>query len=157
MRPLPRSTSKPHEQRHDRQPLHGHAQVAADHGRQTVRLALQGELRPLDLLEVLQLELEQLHHLHGQTGRADTDGRVLVRREHLLDVPLGDDVPHGGPAVTGEHHAPGEGHGHDGRPVRRLDHTLCRGQLPLPRQQLRLVLGEEVHEGRGPRRQEGSW
>ena len=129
----------PGEQRDHGQALHGHAEVAADHGRQPVRLALQRELGALDLLEVLQLQLEQLDHLHGQTGRAgDPDGRVLVGREDLLDVALRDDVAHGGPAVTGEHHTAGERHGHDRRAVRRLDRTLHGRQLPVAGQHLRL-------------------
>ena len=158
MRPFAAVHVEPGEERDHGEPLHGHAEVGTDHGGQAVRLALQGELRALDLLEVLQLQLEELDHLDGETGGAgDTDRRVLVGREDLLDVPLRDDVAHRGPPVTGEHDPAGERHGHDGRAVRRLDHALGGRQLPVARKHLRLVLGQEVHEGRRPRRQEGSW
>jgi hypothetical protein len=52
------------------QPLHGHAEVAADHRGQAVGLALEGQLdRALDLLVVLQLDLEELDQLDGEAGR----------------------------------------------------------------------------------------
>ncbi|CAM5635315.1 hypothetical protein SCYAM73S_05744 [Streptomyces cyaneofuscatus] len=77
----------PREERHHGEALHGHGEVGADHGGEPVGLALQGELGALDLLEVLQLQLEQLDHLHGQSGGAgDAHRRVLVGREDLLDV-----------------------------------------------------------------------
>jgi len=89
-------------------------------------------LGAFDLLEVLQAPAGQLDHLDGQTGGAgDPHRRVLVGREDLLDVALCDDVAHGGPAVTGEHHAAGERDGDDGRAVRGLDDALGGRQLPV--------------------------
>ena len=61
------------------------AEVAADHRREPVRLALQGQQRALDLLVVLELDLEELDQLDGEAGRAgDADGGVVVGGEDLL-------------------------------------------------------------------------
>ena len=115
--------------------LQRHAEVAADHGGEPVRLALQGERGALHLLEVLQLQLEELDHLHREPGGAgDADGGVLVGREDLLDVPLGDDVAHRRPPVAGEHHAAGVRRRDDGGAVRRLHRTLDGGQGTAARQ-----------------------
>jgi hypothetical protein len=62
------------QQRHDREPLHGRAEVAADHRGELVGLALQREGGALDLLVVLQLHGEQPQHLHAQPGRAGHPG-----------------------------------------------------------------------------------
>ena len=51
---------------------------------------------------------------------------VLVGREHLLDVALGDDVAHRGAPVAGHHHAAGEGRRDDRRAVRRVDRSARR-------------------------------
>ena len=73
------------EERHDRQALHGQAEVAADHRREPVGLALQREQRALDLLVVLELDLEELDQLDRDAGGpGDADGGVLVGAEHLL-------------------------------------------------------------------------
>ncbi len=146
------------EERHHGETLHGHRQIAPDHRGEPVRLALQGELGPLDLLEVLKLQLEELDHLHGQPGRTgDTHRRVLVGREDLLDVALRDHVAHGRPPVTGQDDAAGEGRRDDRGAVRRLDGPLHGRQLPVAREHPGRLLGQEVHERRGPGRQEGSW
>ena len=53
----------------------------------------------LDLLVVLELELEQLDHLHGRAGRAgDGDAAVAVGREHLLHRAVADEVAASWPA-----------------------------------------------------------
>ena len=70
--------------------------------------------------------------------------RVVVRDEDLLDVPLGDDVAHGGAPVAGHHHAVGQ-----------VTATMvvacgsCSAALldePATGQQLRFGDGEEVGE-----------
>ncbi len=107
------------EQRHDGQALHRHAEVAADQRREPVGLAVHRERGALDLLVVLELGLEQPHHLDREPGGAgDADAGVLVGREDLLDVALGDDVAHRGAPVAGHHDAAGEGRGHDRGAVR---------------------------------------
>ena len=64
----------------------------------------------LDLLVVLELQLEELDHLDGRTGRAgDGDTAVAVGREHLLHRPVRDQVARGGPPVAGHHDAVGSG------------------------------------------------
>ena len=144
------------EQRDDGQALQGHAQVGPDHRGEPVGLALQGELRALDLLEVLELQLEELDHLHRQPGGAgDADRRVLVGGEDLLDVALRDDVAHGRPAVAGQHHAAGERGRHDRRAVRSLHRALHRRQRTPAGQLVRHVVREEIHERGGAGRQEG--
>ena len=102
------------EQRDDREPLHGRAEVAADHRGQPVGLAVQGELGALDLLVVLELDLVQPDDLDRDAGRAgDADQAVVVGGEHLLDVALGDQVAHGGAPVAGHHDAAVEDRGDD--------------------------------------------
>ncbi len=121
------------EQRHHGQPLHRHAQIAADHRGEPVGLALQREGGALHLLEVLQLQLEQLHHLHRQPrGARNTHGGVLVGGKDLLDVPLRDDVAHRRPPVPGQHHTAREGRCHDRGAVRRLHGTPTGGSGRLP-------------------------
>ena len=95
------------------------------------RLALPSidSVDPLDLLVVLELGLEQPHHLDREAGGAgDADAGVLVGREDLLDVALGDDVAHRGAPVAGHHHAAGERRGHDRRAVRRQVGGAAPGQ-----------------------------
>ena len=70
-----------------------------------VGLALEAEDRALHLLVVLELELEQLHHLDGRTGRAgDGDPAEAVGGEHLLHRLVGDagcpTVARRSPAIT---------------------------------------------------------
>ena len=90
--------------------------ISAD---EPVGLAVHRERGALDLLVVLELGLEQPHHLDREAGGAgDADRGELVGREDLLDVALGDDVAHRGPAVTGHDHAAGERRRHDRGAVR---------------------------------------
>ena len=71
-------------------------------------LALEGHQRALDLLVVLELDLEQPDELDGQSGGArDADEAVLVGREDLLHVAVGDEVAHGRATVAGHDHASG--------------------------------------------------
>ncbi len=107
------------EQRYHGQALHGHGQVFPDHLTQLVRLPLQAQDHSLDLLVVLELGLEQPHHLDGGAGRpGNGDGGIAVGREHLLHGPVGDDVTFGGPPVAGHD---------DAVPVAQGDH---RGAVP---------------------------
>jgi hypothetical protein len=102
---------------------------------------------------VLELDLEQPHHLDGDAGTAgDADGGVLVGREDLLDVALGDDVAHRGAPVTGDDHAAGERRRDDGGAVRSEVAGVGLGQ-PLgygatAGQQIGCLLGQEVAERR---------
>jgi len=154
------------EQRHDGQALHRHAQVAADERGEPVRLAVQGELDALDLLVVLQLDLEQFDHLHRDArGARDPHGRVLVRREHLLDIPLSDHVSRRRTPVTGHQHATRERHRHDRGPVRHVQrhtaatatsHALRGSGSPPPRQVFRVVRREELGERRRAGLHEGA-
>src|SRR5680860_132299 len=57
------------EHRDHGQALHGHRQIRPDHRGEPVGLALDRQQRPLDLLVVLELDLEQLHHLDGKANR----------------------------------------------------------------------------------------
>ena len=67
---------------------------------------------------MLQLGLEDAHHLDGRTGRpGDGDGRGIVGGEHLLDGAVGDRVPLGSAPVAGDDDAPLEADGKDGRAV----------------------------------------
>src|SRR6185436_10926214 len=59
---------EPAEERHHDEPLDRHRQVAADHLREPVRLALERETVTGDLLVVLELELEQLDDLERLSG-----------------------------------------------------------------------------------------
>ena len=73
------------EQRHDAEALHGGRQVVAHHLPELVGLALEAEDGALHLLVVLELELEELHHLDGRArGAGDGDAAEAVGREHLL-------------------------------------------------------------------------
>ncbi len=100
------------EQRHHHQALHGQGQVLAHHLGQLVGLALEGEGGALDLFVVLELDLEEAHHLDRHAGRAgDGHRREAVGREDLLHGAVGDDVAHGGPAVAGHDHAVGVAQG----------------------------------------------
>ena len=122
MRPLPSVDVVAGEERHHREALHGQAEVAADHGREPVGLALDGHQRALDLLVVLELDLVELDQLDGEAGGAgDADHGVLVGREDLLHVAVGDEVAHRGAAVAGHDDAAGELERHDRRAVRRLE------------------------------------
>src|SRR5699024_1485203 len=108
------------EQGHRGEALQGERQVRAHHGREPVRLPLEGEEGALDLLVVLELELEEPHEVDGQARRAgDSDGGVRVGREHLLDLAVGDRRAHRRPPVTGHDDAAGVGERHDRRRVRR--------------------------------------
>jgi hypothetical protein len=96
--------------------------VAPDHLAELVGLALQRQLGALHLLVVLELELEQLHHLDRRPGGAgDGDARVAVGGEHLLHVAVRDEVAGGGPAVARHHHAVGEADGDHGGAVDGLE------------------------------------
>ena len=108
-------------------------EVVADHRGQPVGLAVEREHGALDLLVVLELDLEQPHQLDADAGRArDADQRVRVGGVHLLDVAAGDQVAHGGPPVTGHHHAVGEGQRHDRGRVRSDVGGHAGRQRPAP-------------------------
>ena len=86
----------------------------------------------LHLLVVLELDLEELHHLDRGPGRAgDRDAGEVVGREHLLDAAAGDHVAGGGPPVAGHDHAAGEADRHDGRAVRDRRGSTAR-RCPRP-------------------------
>ena len=68
------------EQRHDGEALHRHPEVAADQRRQPVGLAVQRQRGALDLLVVLELHLEQPHHLDGEPGGAGDADAASTRR-----------------------------------------------------------------------------
>jgi hypothetical protein len=137
------------EEGYDGQPLHRHPEVRPDQRREPVGLAVHGQRRALDLLVVLELGLEQPHHLHRETGRTgDPDRGILVGGEHLLDVALGDDVAHRGAPVPGHHHTAGERGGDDGGAVRGQVGGAAVGQRPACRQQLGGLLGDELRERR---------
>ena len=106
------------EERDDGQALHRGGQVVAHHLRELVGLALQRERRTLDLLVVLELELEELDHLHGGSGGSgDGDPRPPVGGEDLLDRPVADQVPGGGPTIAGHDDPVGVADGDDGGAV----------------------------------------
>ena len=106
------------EQRHDGQALHGGGQVAAHHLPELVGLALEAEDGALHLLVVLELQLEQLHHLDGWPGRAgDGDAAEAVGREHLLHRLVRDEVPRGGPPIPRHDHTVGVPDAQDGGAV----------------------------------------
>ena len=94
------SAVEPGEDRHHRQPLHGHGQVGGYQLAQLVRLALQTQRTAFDLFVVLQLQLEQPHHFDGRSsGARDGDTRVAVCGEHLFDRTMADEVARGGSSV----------------------------------------------------------
>jgi hypothetical protein len=106
---------------------------------------------------VLQLDLEQPDHLHRDPGGAgDPDAGVVVGREDLLDLAVGDQVAHRGPAVAAHQDAAVEGERHDGGGVRHLRHGHRR-QVSPGGQQMVGVRGQEVREGRRSRGQERRW
>ncbi len=146
------------EQRDDDEALHGLGEVLPDHGREAGRLGREGHRDALDLLEVVQLDLVEPHHVEGEAdGAGEGDGRVVVGGVHLLQVALGDEVAHRGPAVPGYQHAVAVGEREHGGAVREP----VRGHLDAGRergrggQQRRPVRGQELGEGRRPRREEG--
>jgi hypothetical protein len=107
------------EQRDHHQSLDRQGEIPPDHLGQPVGLALQREPIAGDLLVVLELQLEQLHDLDGLARCAgDGDHREIVGSEDLLHLVLGDGVPLGGAAVTGQDHAAAELHAEDRGAVR---------------------------------------
>ena len=121
--------------------------LAADQGGEPVGLAVHRQRHALDLLVVLELGLEQPDHLDREAGRAgDADAGVLVGREDLLDVALGDDVAHRGAPVAGHHDAAGEGRRDDRRAVRREVARVALGYGAARRQQVGRLRGQEVGE-----------
>ena len=155
MRPVGRLEVEAGIHRHDRQALHRQPEVAPDHRGEAVGLALERHDGALDLLVVLELDLVEPDELDGDAGGAgDADDAVLVGREDLLHVAVGDDVAHGRAAVAGHDDAAVEEQRHDRRAVRRLDARPGR-QAPAGRQQLGAVGGDELGERRGAGREEG--
>ncbi len=141
----------------DGEPLHGHAEVAADHGGEPVGLADEGERDALHLLVVFELQLEEADHLDREAdGPGDADGGVLVRGEDLFGPAVGDEVALGDAAVAGEEHAVGVGGRDDGRAVRDLGGPGARGpgQRAGRGQHVGRVAGEEVEERRRSRGEE---
>ena len=138
------------EEGHHHEALHGGGKVAPDHLAELVGLALEREGLALDLLVVLELHLEQLHHLDRRPGRAgDGDAGVVVGREHLLDAPAGDGVSRGGATVARHHHAARVADGDHGRAVGDLERRTARSLLEAGTGE---VVGrdaaQEVDEGR---------
>ena len=68
------------EQRHDHEALHRRGQVGPHELGELVGLALERERLALDLLVVLELGLEQLHHLRRRTGGARERDAGVARR-----------------------------------------------------------------------------
>ena len=132
------------------------AEVAADHQREPVGLALEGQRRALDLLVVLELDLEEPDHLDRDAGRpGDADTGVVVGVEHLLDVALGDVVAHRGAAVAGHHDAARERQRDDRGAVRCLGgQGRGRGRSSAGKQ-LGGVAAEELGERRAAGREVG--
>ena len=113
---------EPGEQRHHHQALHGHGQVGAHHLRKLVGFALQADRCPFDLFVVLELKLEQSHHLHGRPGGpGDGHPAVAVRRMHLFHVAMGDRRAGGGPPVPHHQHPILVADGGDGGAVAHLE------------------------------------
>ena len=87
-----------------------------------VGLAFQAERDALDLLVVLELQLEQLDHLHRRAGgTGDGDTAVQVGLDDLLHAAVADEVAAGGAAVARHHHAVGEAQRHAGGGVRHRE------------------------------------
>ena len=106
-------------------------QVGPHHLGQLVGLALQAEGLALDLFVVLELELEEPHHLHGRAGRpGDGDPAVGVGRVDLFQRAVGDRRPGGGPPVAGHDHAVAVAHGADRRAVGHLEAGAVRAYAP---------------------------
>src|SRR5699024_8592120 len=74
----------------------------------------------------------------------DTDHRVLVGGEHLLDLPVSDRRAGGGAPVPGHHHASAVGERDDRGGVRGAHRGLW--SRPTPGEQVRGVGAQEVHE-----------
>ena len=124
------------EQGDDGEALHGRREVVADHRPQLVGLALEGQDRPLHLLVVLELELEEPDHLHGRAGGArDPDPRQVVGLEDLLHPATRHLIAGGGLTIAGHDHALAIAHGEDGGAVRHAGHGI-RGHLEA-RQEVR--------------------
>ena len=74
------------EERDDGQALHRRWEVLAQHLAELVGLAFQAQLLALDLLVVLELQLEELHHLQRRAGcTGDGDAAVPIGGKDLLD------------------------------------------------------------------------
>src|SRR5690606_40699654 len=72
------------EERDDRQPLEGERELVADQPRQERGLPLQREGDSFDLLVMLELYLEEPHHVDGETGdTGNGDPRRPVGRKDL--------------------------------------------------------------------------
>ena len=96
--------------------------MGAHHPPELVRLAVEAERATLDLLVVLELELEELHHLDRRpSGPGDAHGGVVVGGEHLLDPTVADEVAGGGTPVAGHEHAAVVAHRDHGGAVRDVD------------------------------------
>ena len=140
---------EPGEQRHHDQPLEGHREVLADHLGQAIGLAVEREALSLHLLVVLELGLEQAHHLGGLAGCAgDGDAGVVVGREHLLDALVGDREAFDRPAVAGHHHPVREPEGEHGGPVRDPRRRLGRPAGALGQAGLRGGVTHQVEKAR---------
>ena len=124
------------EEGHHGEALHGRREVVAHHLAELVGLALEREVLALDLLVVLQLELEEGHHLdRGAGGTGDGHARPAVGGEHLLDGAVADEVAGGGPPVTRHDHPVGVADGHDRRAVGREEvgrHRVLGGSGARP-------------------------
>jgi hypothetical protein len=140
----------PGEQGHHREALHRRGEVRAHHLSELVGLALERERLPLDLLVVLELHLEEAHHLHrGAGGPGDGDAGEVVGREDLLDPATGDRVPGGGAPVARHHHAPGEADGEDGGAVGDVERRSTPRALQAGTGEIvRRDTTQEVDEGR---------
>ena len=112
-------------ERHDRESLHCHAEIAAQERGQPIRLAVQRERDSLNLFVVFEFDLEKPHHLDGNSrGTSDTDDRVLICRENLFDVPLRDDVAHRCSTIPRHDDAIAAGESDDRRAMRHCRHAL---------------------------------
>jgi hypothetical protein len=132
-------------------------EVVAQHLAELVGLALDAERRPLDLLVVFELQLEQTHHVDGRAGSSgDRDARVPIGREHLLDRAVADPVARRRTAVARHHHAVGVAHGDARGAVRDRRGAVVRRRH---RRRLQSDASNEAREigtrviGRGERRQ----
>ncbi len=143
------------EQRDDCEALHGLAQVVPDHGGQPGRLPGEGHGDALDLLEVRQLDLVELHEVHREPdGTREGHRGEVVGGVHLLQVTLGDQVAHRRPPVARDQHAVAVGERQHGRAVRgALDADAVR-EDPAGAQQFGAVGRQELREGRGARSEE---
>src|ERR1700735_809247 len=78
---------------------------------------------------VLKLDRDKADNLDSRAaGTRVADGRVLVAAEHLLEIPLHDHVPGGGPAVPGQYHPAFAGRGDDRGAVRQVLDRLAAGR-----------------------------